>query len=114
MAVPLLQKTCCNAAHSGSAQVTTTASAAGRLDGVFSSCGAECPIASQFTAGNAGVLLMDGWNFLAKSAALTAAETRSRAGCNASLVPSTFAIGVICLSPRGLLLGSDATFSSRT
>src|SRR5271170_6286310 len=92
----LLQKTCCSAAHSGSAQVTTTASAAGRLDGVFSSRGACCPIAAQFTAGNAGVLLMDGWNFLAKSAGLIAAESRSRAGCNGSVVFDAFAMTVIC------------------
>ena len=46
---------------------------------------------------------MDGWNFLAKSAGLTAAETRSLAGCSASLICDTFAMAVICLS---LLLGS--------
>src|SRR5580658_348558 len=84
MLVPLLQNTCTNAAHSASAQVMTTVSAFGSCAGVLSNCGACFPTAAQFTAGKSGVLLMDGSNFFEKSSALTAAESRSRAGCNAS------------------------------
>ena len=95
MLVPLLQNTCTNAAHSAAAHVMTTTSAFGSSAGVLNNCGACFPTAAQFTAAKSGVLLLDGRNFLEKSSALTAAESRSRAGCSASVVCDAFGVAVI-------------------
>src|SRR5580658_2440253 len=98
MLVALLQNTCTSAAHSASAQVITTASAVGSCVGVASSCGAGFPTAAQFTTGKSGVLLMDGRNFFENSSAVTAAETRRRAGCNASVECDAFPVAGMFIS----------------
>jgi len=75
MVLPLAQKTCCKAAHSASAQVSTIASAAGRLlEAVPSRVGAIWPILLQSMMGSAGVFAMVG----AKPRWL--ADANSRAG----------------------------------
>src|SRR6202041_105734 len=98
MLVALLQNTCTSAAHSASAHVMTTASAFGSCAGVLSSCGDCFPTAAQFTTGKSGVLMMDGRNFFEKSSALTAAETRRRAGCNASVECDAFPVAGMFIS----------------